>query len=187
MDIINTDINDIKIIKPKLFEDNRGSFFEAFNRLKLKELGLDIEFVQDNQSLSRHQHTIRGMHYQLNPMAQSKLVRVIHGSIINFVIDIRIGSPTFGQHIKVELSAENKLMLFIPKGFANGLCTLKPDTEIIYKVDNYYSPEHDVSFAYNDPKFNLDWPTDKPLLSERDANAPLYDAVPNNFNYGSDS
>lgn len=184
MDITKTEIESVLIITPRLFEDNRGCFFEAFNRLKFKEHQLDIEFVQDNQSLSRNKYTIRGMHYQLAPMAQTKLVRVISGAILNYVIDIRKGSPTFGNYIKVELSAQNKKMLLIPKGFANGLCTLEPETEIIYKVDNYYSPEHDISFAWNDPQFKLDWPTDKPILSERDAAAPLFDQVENNFIYG---
>lgn len=187
MEIIKTEIDGVLIIKPKIFEDCRGCFFEAYNRFKFSEHNIEVEFVQDNQSLSLKEHTIRGMHYQLQPMAQTKLIRVIRGAILNYALDIRLGSPTFGRHVKVELMANDQKMILIPRGFANGLCTLEPNTEIIYKVDHQYSPEHDISFAYNDPKFKLVWPTDNPTLSERDARAPFYDEVPNNFVYDGDA
>ena len=177
----NTKFSEVLIIEPNLFEDNRGWFFESYTREKYLDLGISTEFTQDNHSLSIDKHTIRGMHFQLNPKAQTKLIRVSSGSIINFVVDIRTGSPTYGQYDSIALDSINKKHLYLPIGFANGFITLTENTEIIYKVDNYYSPEHDRSFRWNDPDININWPTDNPILSERDIKAPMLKDVDNNF------
>jgi dTDP-4-dehydrorhamnose 3,5-epimerase len=183
MEIIKTKLNNVLIVKPKIFEDNRGYFFEAYTKSKYEKLGINENFIQDNISFSVQKYTIRGMHYQLHAKAQSKLIRVLKGEIINVVVDIRKGSPTYAEYIAVSLSAENKHQLYIPKGFANGFVSLTANTEISYKVDDQYSPEHDRSFRWNDPTINIDWPTDNPVLSERDKNSPLFEKAENNFSY----
>lgn len=183
MKIFETKLNGVIIIAPFVFDDNRGFFFESYSKSKYEKKGIFNTFVQDNQSLSKNKGTIRGMHYQLLPKAQSKLIRVISGEMVNYVVDIRKGSPTFAQHISITLTAKNKKQLYIPKGFANGFCTLSDNCEIIYKVDDYFSPEHDRCFLWNDPDINIDWPVKEPILSERDKNAPLFKDAENNFVY----
>jgi dTDP-4-dehydrorhamnose 3,5-epimerase len=166
-----------------VFVDNRGFFMECYVREKFMKLGITAEFLQDNHSLSNEKGTVRGMHYQMNPKAQSKLVRVVRGEILNVVVDIRKGSPTFGQWFGVNLSAENKRQLFIPKGFANGYCTLTELTEVCYKVDEYYAPNFDRAFRWDDPQVAIDWPVADPALSGRDRTAPAFADADNNFEY----
>lgn len=175
MQVEETAIPGVKILTPRKFGDERGFFSEVWNARTMKEAGLDIAFVQDNHAFSAETGTLRGLHYQLAPKAQSKLVRVARGAALDIAVDIRVGSPTFGQHIAVELSAENWRQLWVPAGFAHGYCTLEPDTEIIYKVNDFYSPEHDCGIFWNDPALNIDWPVsaEAAVLSEKDKILPL--------------
>jgi len=157
MKFTRTKISDVVIIEPKVFGDNRGYFVETFRADKLEEfLGYKINFCQDNESKSSR-GVLRGLHYQLHPAAQTKLVRVIKGRVLDVAVDIRKGSPTFGKHVAVELSGENKKQLLVPRGFAHGFVVLEDDTIFAYKVDNYYSPENDRGIAFNDPSLNIDW------------------------------
>lgn len=158
MKLENTDIKDIKVITPLVFEDDRGFFFESFNLQRLiKLISIDINFVQDNQSFSRR-GVLRGMHFQVDPFAQDKLVRVLSGEIYDVALDIRENSPTFGKSVGVYLSSANKKQLWIPKGFAHGFLTISDTAEILYKTTNYYSREHERSISFQDKKFNLTWP-----------------------------
>ncbi|MFY0544175.1 dTDP-4-dehydrorhamnose 3,5-epimerase [Brevibacillus sp. H7] len=172
MNMIETKICGVYIIEPAVFEDNRGFFMESYSSRKFQEFGIDFPFVQDNHSLSVETGVIRGLHYQLNPKAQTKLVRVVAGAIYDVVVDIRKSSPTFGKWVGVILSAENKRQLLVPRGFAHGFCTLVLNTEVVYKVDEYYSPEHDRGILWNDPDLGIDWPTSAPILSEKDQRNP---------------
>jgi dTDP-4-dehydrorhamnose 3,5-epimerase len=181
--IIETKFKDAFLIEPKVFGDHRGFFMESYNAKVFKELGLDYEFVQDNHSLSVEVGTLRGLHYQLEPYAQTKLVRVIRGAIYDVIVDIRKGSPTYGEWQGFILSEGNKRQLLVPKGFAHGFCTIVPNTEVLYKVDNYYSPEHDRGICWNDPGLNIDWPTNSPILSEKDGKHPRLVEAENNFTY----
>jgi dTDP-4-dehydrorhamnose 3,5-epimerase len=146
---------------------------ESYNRRAFREVGITLEFVQDNHSLSEAAGIVRGLHYQSEPMAQNKLVRVLAGAIYDVAVDIRPDSPTFGHWVGVVLTEENKRQLFVPKGFAHGFCTLVPNTQVLYKVDQYYSPEHDRGILWNDPDLGIDWPVRNPKLSEKDKNLPL--------------
>lgn len=168
-------IPDVKLITPEIFRDSRGFFSETFNGAALSSQGIDAHFVQDNQSLSRAKGVIRGLHYQVAPRAQGKLVRVIRGAIFDVAVDIRRGSPHFGQHVAVTLSVGNWSQLWIPAGFAHGFCTLEPDTEVIYKVTEYYAPECDRGIAFNDPALGISWPIpiNEATLSERDLKHPM--------------
>jgi|SRR5690606_628948 dTDP-4-dehydrorhamnose 3,5-epimerase len=170
---VETKLDGVFILEPDVFEDARGFFMESYNRRTFRQLGITLEFVQDNHSLSASAGIIRGLHFQRGPMAQSKLVRVLTGAIYDVAVDIRPDSPTFGQWVGVVLSEENKRQLFIPQGFAHGFCTLVPDTQVLYKVDQYYSPEHDAGILWNDPDLAIDWPVRSPKLSEKDRNLPL--------------
>jgi len=154
---------------------------ESYNQEVFHRLGLDYHFVQDNQSLSKETGVIRGLHFQLNPKAQTKVVRVLAGAIYDVAVDIRKSSPTFGQWVGVILSEENKRQLVIPKGFAHGFCTLVPNTIVAYKVDEYYSPENDRGILWNDPELNIDWPTSNPILSDKDKNHPVLKEAEINF------
>ena len=170
------EIPDVIIIEPTVFEDERGYFFESYQQEKFKEMGINVDFVQDNQSLSVKAGTLRGLHYQVNPKAQAKIVRVITGAIFDVAVDIRKNSPTFKKWVGVVLTAENKRQIFIPKGFAHGICTLAPNTEILYKIDEFYSKEHERSIRWNDPDINVKWPLEdigEITLSEKDKNAPF--------------
>ncbi len=181
MKICSTNFKDAKIIEPNVFQDHRGFFTESYNRKTFFEHGIDIDFIQDNHSLSVEAGVLRGLHYQLNPMAQTKLVRVLSGAIYDVIVDIRKTSPTYGQWQGFILSSENKRQLLVPKGFAHGFCTLVPNTQVFYKVDNYYSPEHDCGIQWNDPELNIDWPVSNPILSPKDEKLkPLLEAE-NNF------
>lgn len=181
MNIIPTKLEGVVIVEPAVFGDNRGFFMESYNSKKFKKLGIDYDFVQDNHSLSVETGVLRGLHYQLNPKAQTKLVRVAAGAIYDVAVDIRKGSPTFGQWVGVILSAANKRQLLVPKGFAHGFCTLVPNTEVLYKVDEFYSPEHDRGIAWNDPALGIDWPTANPILSDKDGKHPVLKDAEINF------
>jgi dTDP-4-dehydrorhamnose 3,5-epimerase len=184
MKVIQTKLDGVLIIEPTVFEDHRGFFMESYNQQKYKEIGLDINFVQDNHSLSVDAGTIRGLHYQLSPKAQTKCVRVLSGALYDVAVDIRRDSPTFGQWAGVILSEENKRQFIVPKGFAHGICTLVKNTQIMYKVDEFFSIEHDRGILWNDPLLGITWPTSNPILSAKDQNQPLLEAADNNFEYG---
>lgn len=185
MEILKTDINDVLIIKPKLFEDSRGYFYESFNKdIFQKETGIKTEFVQDNQSKSVF-GVLRGLHFQTPPYAQSKLVRVIKGSVLDVAVDIRAGSPTFGKYVSIELNEDNHLQLFIPRGFAHGFVVLSDIAIFQYKCDNFYSPYNEGSIIWNDIDLNIDWqiPTNKIILSEKDKKNDTFKNCSNIFNY----
>lgn len=181
MNIIPTKLEGVVIVEPAVFGDNRGFFMESYNSEKFKKLGIDYDFIQDNHSLSVETGVLRGLHYQLNPKAQTKLVRVAAGAIYDVAVDIRKGSHTFGQWVGVILSAANKRQLLVPKGFAHGFCTLVPNTEVLYKVDEFYSPEHDRGIVWNDPALGIDWPTANPILSDKDGKHPVLKDAEINF------
>lgn len=186
MNFIKTDISDVIIIEPKVFGDARGYFTETFRRDKFEEaIGYSVDFLQDNESKSSY-GVFRGLHYQLPPFAQSKLVRVVSGRVLDVAVDIRKGSPTFGQHVAVELSGENKRQVFVPRGFAHGFVVLSETAVFVYKVDNYYSAESDSGIAYNDPALNIDWQLDANVLqlSEKDQRQPLLSDADRLFDYG---
>ena len=170
-----TDLSGILIISPRRFGDDRGFFCETWNASGLADYGINTTFVQDNQSLSSAVGTIRGLHYQSPPHAQDKLVRCGRGALLDVAVDIRKGSPTYGEWVAVELSAENGKQLLIPKGFLHGFVTLEPDTEILYKCSDYYAPECDGAIRFDDPNIGVDWgiSADQAVLSEKDASAPF--------------
>jgi len=185
MQFIPQTIADVVLIKPKVHGDDRGYFIETFRQDKFEAaLGYTVNFVQDNESKST-KGVLRGLHYQLAPHAQSKLVRVIEGSVLDVAVDIRSGSPTYGQHVAVELSAENKHQLFIPRGFAHGFVVLSETAIFAYKVDNYYSPECDRGLLFNDPELAIDWqlPTDSLQLSEKDTKQPAFSELTKDFDF----
>lgn len=169
MDIIKTSIEGVVIIEPRLFKDDRGYFFESFNQKEFEEKVCKTTFVQDNESKSSY-GVIRGLHYQKPPFAQSKLVRVIKGAVLDVAVDIRKGSPTFGQHVAVELTEENHRQFFIPRGFAHGFSVLSEEVIFQYKCDNFYHPECEGAIAWDDPELGIDWkmPIDKAVLSDKD-------------------
>lgn len=173
MRLINTNIPELVLLEPQVFGDNRGFFMESYNQDTLKNLGLDYNFVQDNHSLSKAAGTLRGLHFQKNPKAQTKLVRVSRGAIFDVAVDLRKGSPTYGHWESVILTEENKRQFLVPKGFAHGFCTLVENTEVQYKVDEFYSPEHDSGIAWNDSNIGINWPIYNPTLSEKDEKHPF--------------
>lgn len=182
MAFIKTDFPGLIIIEPTVFTDSRGYFFESYNENDFKSAGIDNRFVQDNQSQSAY-GVVRGLHYQLNPYAQAKLIRVLSGSILDVAVDIRKGSPTYAKAYTIELSAENNKQLFIPAGFAHGFSVLSERAEVIYKCDTFYNKESEAGIAYNDAALNIDWriPTDKAIISEKDQNHPSITDCKNNF------
>lgn len=169
------------LLEPVVHGDHRGFFMESYNEAVMLDLGVNYKFIQDNHSLSAESGVLRGLHYQLNPKAQTKLVRVLSGAIYDVILDIRKSSPTFGQWVGVILSEYNKRQLLVPKGFAHGFCTLVPDTQVLYKVDEYYSPEHDCGILWNDPALQIDWPVSEPQLSDKDQRHPLFADAEMNF------
>lgn len=181
MKIKRTKLEGVLIIEPDVFGDPRGFFMESYSKTKFEQLGLEFDFVQDNQSLSVQPGVIRGLHYQLHPKAQTKLVRALTGALYDVVVDIRKGSSTFGEWIGVLLSEDNKRQLLVPKGFAHGICTLVPHTQILYKVDQFYSPEHDRGILWNDPDIGIEWPVSEPILSAKDQGQPLLKDAEINF------
>ena len=188
MNFIRTNIPDVVIIEPTVHGDHRGYFVETFRADKLEAfLGYKLNFGQDNESKSS-KGVLRGLHYQLAPHAQTKLVRVISGRVLDVAVDIRKNSPTFGQHVAVELSADNKKQMFVPRGFAHGFIVLENDTIFAYKVDNYYSPKCDRGIAFDDPALNIDWILNKEELnlSAKDKVQPLLENTNDLFEYGVD-
>jgi dTDP-4-dehydrorhamnose 3,5-epimerase len=184
MPFSTTNIAGLLIYEPRVFEDNRGCFFEAYNEHTFQHQGIDIRFIQDNQSSSSY-GVIRGLHYQLLPYAQSKLVRVLQGEILDVAVDIRKGSPTFGEIFSVELSEENKKQLLIPPGFAHGFSVLSKKAEVLYKCDSFYNKESEAGIIYNDPALKIDWkiPADKAIISDKDLMLPSLEYCKNNFVY----
>jgi dTDP-4-dehydrorhamnose 3,5-epimerase len=178
----------LQLIKLKRHGDHRGFFSETYSRNKYSKLGIDVEFVQDNHSLSREVGTLRGLHFQAPLHAQAKLVRCGRGAIFDVAVDIRRGSPTYGQWKGFELTAQNGEQLYIPVGFAHGFVTLEPDSEIVYKCSDYYAPETEGSVLWNDPDIGIDWPTvAEPILSDKDAVAPLLSDLESPFIFGENS
>ena len=182
MPFIKTDITGLLVFEPKVFEDSRGYFFESYNEKTFQQEGINIRFVQDNQSSSSY-GVIRGLHYQLLPHAQIKMVRVLNGKILDVAVDIRVGSPTYGQAYTIELSAENKKQLFIPAGFAHGFSVLSEKAEVLYKCDSFYNKESEAGIIYNDAVLAIDWkvPMDKAIISEKDAILPSLENCKTNF------
>jgi len=183
MQILSTNIEGLLLIKPQVFEDSRGYFFESYNKIKLEEY-IPIDFVQDNQSKSLF-GTIRGLHYQLAPFSQSKLVRVLQGKIYDVVVDIREKSPTYGKYFGIELSCENKTQLYIPHGFAHGFSVLSETAIVLYKTDNYYNAESERGINFNDSHLNIDWKIDldKAIISPKDRVLPSFTDAEKNFNF----
>lgn len=175
-----TALDGVVILQPRRFGDARGWFTESFNRARLAEMGITLDFIQDNMSRSAAIGTLRGLHYQTPPAAQDKLVMALTGRILDVVVDLRRASPTFGHHVAVELSAENGLQLLVPKGFAHGFVTREPDTTVFYKVTAPYTPECDKGLAFDDPDLGIDWgiDRDKATLSVKDCNQPSFLDLP---------
>jgi dTDP-4-dehydrorhamnose 3,5-epimerase len=185
MQIADADIGDIKLLKPDRHSDQRGFFSEVFRESELRRHGIDVHFVQENHSLSTSNWVVRGLHFQIPPFAQAKLLRVTAGSIFDVAVDIRWGSPSFGRHLEVVLSAAEWNQIFIPEGFAHGFCTIESDTEVIYKVTSYYSAAHDRGLAWNDPALGIAWPltADQAILSDKDRKHPVLGDLPRYFRY----
>lgn len=180
MEVKSLQIEDVKIIKPKKILDDRGFFSETYNQEKFVESDIDINFVQDNHSLSMDKGVIRGLHFQIDPYAQDKLVRVIQGSILDVAVDLRQGSSSYGKHVTAIISSEEWNQILVPVGFAHGFCTLEENTEVVYKVSNLYSPDHDKGLRWNDPTLKIDWPVsaDQAILSEKDLQQPFFNELP---------
>ncbi len=185
MEVFSLDIPELKIVRPAIFQDARGFFSETYNRQALAAAGISADFVQDNHSLSVDVGVVRGLHFQSPPAAQDKLVRVVRGKILDITVDIRSGSPTFGRHAAVTLSSTNRNQLWVPKGFAHGFCTLEPNTEVFYKVTEYFSPQCDRGIAWDDPALAIDWGIDPmgAVLSQKDRSHPKLADLPLYFEY----
>jgi dTDP-4-dehydrorhamnose 3,5-epimerase len=175
MQVIPTQIPDVKILLPRQFKDHRGFFSEVYSTKLLKEAGVNANFVQDNHSLSVEKGVLRGLHYQVAPMAQNKLIRVVRGSILDVAVDVRRASPTFGRHVTALVSADNWRQVYVPVGFAHGFVTLEPNTEVLYKVSAFYSPQHERGVRWNDPALGINWGIreSEAVLSNRDLHHPF--------------
>jgi dTDP-4-dehydrorhamnose 3,5-epimerase len=184
--ITDTALPEVKLIQPVRHGDARGYFSEVYREDALRKAGVEIDFVQDNQSMSAPVGVLRGLHFQTPPMAQAKLIRVIAGSIVDVAVDIRWGSPTYGKHVAVVLSAAEGNQLLVPEGFAHGFCTLEPNSTVIYKVNRYYSPENDRGLLWNDPALGIDWRLEgrEPTLSDKDKKHPTLAELPHYFTHG---
>lgn len=184
MEIISTEIPNLIIIKPEVFSDPRGYFLESFSEKKYKEAGISAQFIQDNISKSSY-GVVRGLHYQLAPYSQAKLVHVIEGAVLDVAVDLRKNSPTFGKHYAIKLSEENQLQFYIPQGFAHGFSVLSEKAIVNYKCDNYYSQEAERGIAYNDATLNIDWkiPADEIVVSSKDSILPSFEEAEHNFVY----
>lgn len=187
MEVIRTDIPDVVIIEPRVFGDSRGYFFESWSQREFDALVRPVRFVQDNESSSSY-GVVRGLHFQKGAFSQSKLVRVVEGTVLDVAVDIRRGSPTFGRHVAVELDANSHRQLFIPRGFAHGFSVLSQHAVFQYKCDNYYAPQAESAIAWNDPALGIDWRVSEgdAILSEKDRRHPLLADCPDLFDYGSD-
>jgi len=186
MNVRDTALPGVKLIQPTRHGDARGYFSEVYREEALAQHGIGMRFVQENQSLSAAIGVLRGLHFQVPPMVQAKLIRVVAGAILDVAVDIRRGSPDYGKHVAVVLSAAEGNQLFVPEGFAHGFCTLEPDTLVIYKVNRYWSPEHERGLAWDDPALGIDWRLrgQEPVLSEKDRHYPLLADLPAHFSYG---
>ena len=173
MNVIETKLPGVVIVEPQVFGDHRGWFMESWSKKTMEDHGLNCDFVQDNQSYTARKGTLRGIHFQQYPMAQTKLVRVTRGAVMDVAVDLRKDSPTYKQWIAVELSAENRKQLLIPQGFGHAFLTLTDDVEFVYKCDNFYSKEHDRNIRFDDPELGVEWGIAEPILSEKDAAAPF--------------
>ena len=184
MEVIKTDIEGLVIIEPKIFRDSRGYFFESFSQREFDQKVRKINFVQDNESMSSY-GVMRGLHFQRPPFAQSKLVRCVKGCVLDVAVDIRKGSPTYGQYVAVELSEDNHRQFFVPRGFAHGFVVLSNTAVFQYKCDNFYAPQSEGGIAWDDPALHIDWriPADKILLSEKDTKHPLLEDYNSDFVY----
>lgn len=182
MPFIETHIPGLLVFEPNVFEDSRGYFYESYNEKLFRDEGIDIKFVQDNQAKSGY-GVIRGLHYQLNPYAQTKLLRALSGTILDVVVDIRKNSPTYGKSYSLELSAENKKQMLVPQGFAHGYSVISETAEVFYKCDNFWIKEAEGGIMYNDPQLNIDWkiPKDKVIISEKDMFYPNFENINHNF------
>ena len=180
------EIPDVKLIMPQRFYDRRGFFSDIYNRRQLREFGITADFVQDNHSFSSMKGVVRGLHFQMKPHAQGKLVRVARGAIFDVALDIRSGSPTLGRHVSAILSAENWTQIWIPEGFAHGFCTLEPDTDVLYKTTAYYSPQWSRGIKWDDPELGIAWPAEPHdvILSDADLNYPRLADLPENEQHG---
>jgi dTDP-4-dehydrorhamnose 3,5-epimerase len=186
MNVTPLSIPDVLILEPERFSDRRGFFSETYNRRVLAKHGIELDFVQDSHSLSGPKGTVRGLHFQAPPFAQDKLIRVVRGSIHDVAVDLRVGSPTYGRHVAAVISARAWNQILVPIGFAHGFCTLEPDTEIVYKVTNYYSPEHDRGVLWSDPDLGIEWPVleETAVLSSRDRDLPRLRDIVSPFVHG---
>lgn len=175
VEVLSSHLGEVKLLRSMRHIDSRGFFAEAYSKRAYAELGIDVEFVQDNHSLSRKKGVLRGLHFQREPFAQTKLLQVLRGAIFDVVVDLRMGSPTYAQHVATVLNAEDWNQIFIPAGFAHGFCTLQAETEILYKVDRYYSVAHESGIRWNDPALGIPWPITAAELeiSEKDQTLPL--------------
>jgi dTDP-4-dehydrorhamnose 3,5-epimerase len=182
LEIVKNPIEGLIVIKPTVFKDDRGYFYESFNQHSFeKVIGRKLDFVQDNQSLSQ-KNVLRGLHFQQQPYAQAKLVRVIQGAVLDVAVDIRKNSATYGQHFKCELTAENHLQMFIPEGFAHGFLTLQPNTLFLYKCSNFYHKSSEGCLKWNDPDLNINWGIENPLVSEKDNQGDFFKQFSKPFN-----
>jgi dTDP-4-dehydrorhamnose 3,5-epimerase len=183
LEVVSLEIPEVKVITPKKHGDARGFFSETYNKATFAKHGINLDFVQDNQSFSAQPGTLRGLHYQSPPFAQDKLVRVVRGRILDVAVDIRRNSPTFGKWVAAEISAEKWNQILVPAGFAHGICTLEPDTELLYKVTNFYSAQHDFGIRWNDPDLGIDWPFGEKdmVLSDKDTKQPFLKDVTSPF------
>ena len=186
MQVVALEIPDVRLLTPRKFGDNRGFFSETYNLLAFRKAGIDLTFVQDNHVFSAKKWTVRGLHFQSPPYAQDKLLRVVRGSVLDVTVDIRRGSPTYGRHVSTVLSGEAWNQILVPIGFAHAFLTLEPNTEVIYKVTNYYTPKQDHGLLWNDPQLGIDWlvPEDQVELSEKDRARPLLRDLHSPFEYG---
>jgi dTDP-4-dehydrorhamnose 3,5-epimerase len=186
MDVKELELAGVLLLRPRRWSDARGYFVETYNKDTFAKAGIDVTFVQDNQSFSAARGTVRALHFQVPPFAQAKLVRVLRGSVYDVVVDVRTGSPTYGRWISIELDAESGEELFVPRGFAHGFCTREGDTEVGYKVDNPYAPDHDSGIAWNDPTLGIPWPVapDDAVLSDKDRKLSTFKDLVSPFRYG---
>ena len=183
--VTETDIPDVKILEPVRHGDHRGFFSEIYNRERFREAGIELDFVQENYSFSAAPNTVRGLHFQTGPCEQDKLVQVVSGAIIDFAVDLRSGSPWYGQYVKAEISADNWRQILVPKGFAHGLITLEPDTAVMYRVTAHFSAAHDSGVRWNDPDIGIDWPVSEAnaVLSDTDRQLPFLSECATLFTY----
>lgn len=181
MDFQKTSLSGVWLIQPQVFKDNRGFFLESFSKKKFEAAGIDAQFVQDNHSMSVEKGVLRGLHFQKPPHTQAKLVRVVRGSVFDVVVDLRKNSDTFGKWESFKLGTDNFQMLFVPRGFAHGFCTLDENTEFLYKTDNFYEPESEQGIIWNDETLNIKWPINNPILSDKDKLLPIFSGINSPF------